>query len=97
MKAAQGIFKKSPARKSDYLAANDIEMTNDDSSVSEHFPLKFCGHRWLENGKVLTGFLKIIEMMVKFLREYKAAKKFSAKDERFPLLLQSTISSIYRA
>ena len=47
MKAAHGIFKKSTARKSDYLAANDIEMTDDDSSVSEHFPLKFCGHRWL--------------------------------------------------
>ena len=51
-KAAHGIFKKSPARKLDYLAANDIEMMDDDSSVSEHFPLKFCGHRWLENGKV---------------------------------------------
>lgn len=80
MKAGHGIFKKSPARKSDYLAANDIEMTNDDSSVSENFPVKFCGHRWLENGKVLTRFVKLIEMTVKFLKEYKAAKKFSAKD-----------------
>ena len=42
MKATHGIFKKSPARKSDYLAANDIEVTDGDSSVSEHFPLKFC-------------------------------------------------------
>ena len=58
-------------------------MTDDHSSVSEHF----CGHRWLENGKILTRFLKVIEMMEKFLREYKAAKKFPAKDERFPLLL----------
>ena len=32
MKAAHGIYKKSPARKSDYLAANNIEMTDDDSS-----------------------------------------------------------------
>ena len=58
-------MEKSPATKSDYLAANDIEMT-DDSSVSEHLPLKFCEHRWLENGKVLTRFLKVIEMMVNF-------------------------------
>ena len=36
-------------------------------------------------------------MMVKFLREYKAAKKFPAKDERFPLLLQSTTLSIFLA
>ena len=42
MKATHGIFKKSPARKSDYLAANDIEVTDGDSSVSEHFPRKFC-------------------------------------------------------
>ena len=62
-------------------------MTDDHSSVSEHFPLKFCGHRWLENGKILTRFLKVIEMMEKFLRDYKAVKKFPAKDERFPLLL----------
>ena len=36
-------------------------------------------------------------MMVKFLREYKAAKKFPAKDERFPLFLQSTTLSIFLA
>ena len=84
-------------RKSDYLAANDIEMTDDYSSVSEHFPLKFCGHRFQENRKVSTRFLKVIEMMIKFLREYKAGDKFPAKDERFPLLLQSITSSIFPA
>ena len=47
--------------------------------------------------KVLTRFLKVIEMMVKFLREYKAANKFPANDERFPLLLKSTTSSIFPA
>ena len=36
-------------------------------------------------------------MMVKFLREYKGAKKFPAKDEQFSLLLQSTTSSILPA
>lgn len=35
--------------------------------------------------------------MIKFLREYKAADKFPAKDERFPLLLQSITSSIFPA
>ena len=80
MKSAHGIFKKSPARKSDYLAANDIKMMDD---VSERFPLKFCGHRWLENGKVLTRFFKVIEMMVKILREFKAAKKFPTKTNNF--------------
>ena len=44
MKAAHGILKKSPVRRSDYLAANNIEMTDDGSSVSEHSPMKFCAH-----------------------------------------------------
>ena len=35
--------------------------------------------------------------MVKFLKEYKAAKKFPAKNERFPLLLESTTSSVFPA
>ena len=52
MKAALGIFKKFPVRKSDYSAVNVIKITDDDSSVLEHFSLKFCGRRWLENGKV---------------------------------------------
>ena len=44
MKAAHGIFKIPHKRKSDCLAVNDMEMTDDDSSVSEHVPLKFCRH-----------------------------------------------------
>ena len=95
MKAAHEIFKKSPARKSGYLAANDSEMTDYDSSVWEDFPLEFCGHRWLENGKILTRVLKVMEMMVKFLMEYRAAKKFPAKGKQFPLLLRSTTSTIF--
>ena len=47
--------------------------------------------------EVLTRFLTVIEMMVKFLKEYKAVKKFSAKDERYPLLLQSTTLSVFPA
>ena len=65
MKAAHGIFKIPHKRKSDCLAVNDLEMTDDDSSVSEHVPLKFCRHWWLENGKILKRFSKVIEMMVK--------------------------------
>ena len=84
MKAAHGIYKKSPARKSDYLAANNIEMTDDDSSMAGEW-------------EILTRLLKVIEMMVKFLREYKAAKTFPAKDERFTLFLQSTTWSIFPA
>ena len=59
MKAAYGVFKKnSPARRSDHITANDLEERHDDNSMTQLFPLKFCGHRWLENGKVLTRFLE---------------------------------------
>ena len=47
------------------------------------------------NGKVLTRVLKVMEMMVKFLMEYRAAKKFPAKGKQFPLLLPSTTLTIF--
>ena len=56
LKAAHGIFKKSPARRADYLSANGHEERYDDKSLCAFFPLKFCGHRWLENGKPLLVF-----------------------------------------
>ena len=95
MKTAWGIFKKSPARRPDYLPDNGIEEIYDDKSTSSNFPLKFCGHRWLENGKVLARFLKVSDKLAIFLVKSKERKKFPAKDERILLLLQSTNSKIF--
>ena len=44
LKAVHGIFKKSPARRADYLSANGHEERYDDKSLCAFFPLKFCGH-----------------------------------------------------
>ena len=97
LKAAHGIFKKSPARRSDYLEDNEIDNRQNDQSMKGNFPLKFCGHRWLENGKAITRFLEIIDQLSAFLVKSKGRKNFDPKDERFPLLLKNTSSKIFPA
>ena len=61
------------------------------------FPLKFCGHRWLENGKALTRFMEISEKIANYLTLLKKIKTWPPKDERFPLLLKNTKSKIFPA
>ena len=66
LKVAHGIFKKSPARRSDYLNSNNIGNNQNDQSLKTKFPLKFSGHCWLENGKCLTGLLEILDNLCIF-------------------------------
>ena len=66
LKASHSIFKTSPARRSDFLSDNHIEYRHDDQTVKSNFPLKFCGHRWLENGKALTRFLEVVDKLAIF-------------------------------
>ena len=61
MKATYGIFKQSPTRQADFLSDNDIVDCHDDQMMKSFFPHKICGHRWLENDKTLTRFMKISE------------------------------------
>ena len=61
MKAAYGIFKQSPAKRADFLSDNDIADQHDDQTLKSFFPLEFCGHKWLENGKAFTRFMEISE------------------------------------
>ena len=97
LKAAHAIFKKSPARRADYLSANGHEERYDNKSLCAFFPLKFCGHRWLENGKAITRFLKIIDKLATSMTNIKESKSFPKNDERFPLLLCNTKSKIFPA
>ena len=59
-KAIYSIFKKSPARREDYLETNELMESHEDKDVAYLFPRRFCGHRWLENGQAITTlpFLK---------------------------------------
>ena len=59
LKALHGIFKKSPARRADYLKDNDLVSNDDDNQMKLYFPLKFCSHRWLENGRAMVRYLEI--------------------------------------
>ena len=87
LNAAWSIFKKSSARRSDYLSVNNIECRNDYSSVKGLFPLKYVGHRWLDNGRVIDRLLLVGNKLLVFLRQYKEEKKFPRNDDTFPLLL----------
>ena len=59
------LFNKSPARRADFLHVNDIAESEYDHS-NHFFPLKFCGHRWLENGVVLSRAISLLPMLLKF-------------------------------
>ena len=76
-----------------------MENNQNDQTLKSNFPLKFCGHRWLENGKCLTRFMDLIDKLSVFLKKSKdeGRKNFDAKDERFPLLLKNTSSVIFPA
>ena len=88
LNAAWSIFKKSSARRSDYLSVNNIACRNDYNSVKGIFPLKYVGHRWLENGKVIDRLLLVGNKLLVFLRQYNEEKKFPRDDDRFSLLLE---------
>ena len=47
------------------------------------FPLKFCGHRWLENSKAISRILDIFPYLQKYFGWLSDEKKMPKKDERF--------------
>ena len=63
LKAAHGIFKKSPARRSDYLQDNGMKNNLSNQILKSNFPVKFCGHRWCENRKCLIRLIKLIDKL----------------------------------
>ena len=94
LKAGHGVFKKSPARRSDYLNDNNLSGSAE-QATKVYFPLKWCGHRWLENGKCIDRFLDVLSKLSVFLEKSKDRKNFDRKDERYPLLLKNTSSKLF--
>ena len=74
LKCCYSLFKTSPARRADYLYANEVE----EGGSSQMFPLKFCGHRWFENGQVLDRIVQILPS----LQAYVCACKRQPKSKR---------------
>ena len=58
LKSCYSIFKDSPARRSDYLAAHSTQHTK--VKIHHLSPLKCCWHRWLGNVKCLDRAVEII-------------------------------------
>ena len=77
-KFSYSIFKRAPARREDYLRANELFESHLHKEVAYLFPQKFAGHRWLENGKALRRLLETIVYLVKFLKFYADKKKNDA-------------------
>ena len=80
------IFKKSPARREDYLETNDLLVSHEDKEVAYLFPEIFCGHTWLENGKVLKRAISILPYLKKYFLFLKEKKKMPKQDNRFELV-----------
>lgn len=59
------LFKKSPARRSDYLHANNIE---DNEDCRAEFPTSFCGHHWLENGTSITRLISVLHKIQTYIK-----------------------------
>jgi hypothetical protein len=95
LKAAYGVFKKSPARRSDYLDDNGLSGHENEQAAKVYFPKKWCGHRWLENGPCIDRFLEVKDQLSVFLEKSKDRKNFDKKDERFPLLLKNSASTLF--
>ena len=64
LKAAHNLFKDSPARRNDFTSV----------SGNSTFPLKFCGHRWLENVPVAMRLLAIITDLKKYIEKAQTDK-----------------------
>ena len=86
LKSCYSIFKDSPARRSDYLAANNLDTAHKGKDTLYLFPLKFCGHRWLENVKCLERAVEIIPYLTVYFNFLVREKKMPKKDERFELV-----------
>ena len=88
LKNCFSIFKKSPTRRAAYLKCNDLFPLHEGKGTSYLFPLKYCGHRWLENRKAIGRIIYILLYIKQFLKELKEKKAFSENDHLLLLILE---------
>ena len=86
LKACYSIFKKSPARRADYLRSNDLLDFHDGKDTAYLFRMKYCGHRWLETSRVINRVIEILPYLKTYIKHLNRTKKFPAKDDRFVTL-----------
>ena len=80
------IFKKSLAKRSDYLEGNDLQESHEGKYTTYLFPLKHYGHRWLENRSAVKRLVDIQPYLKQYFEYLTENKKFPKKDDRFVFL-----------
>ena len=73
---------------SDIVRCPTVVFSLDESkSVAYLFPQKFCGHRWLENGKALKRVVQLHSYFKRYFSYLKEEKKIPPKNDRFTTIL----------
>ena len=85
------LFKDAPARRDDYRSVNGITTADAD------FPLKFCGHRWLENEPVVIRALAVWDKVVKYVEAVMEKKVPHPHNMSFDVLLVATKDKLMKA
>ena len=91
------IFKLSPAQKADYLKVIELLESHESKSVAHLFRQKFCGYRWLENGKALKRAIELHSCCKRYFSYLKESKKIPPKDDRFTIILDKMGFPLHRA
>ena len=71
------IFKIFSARCADYLEAADLHKMHKGRSTCYLCPVKFYGHRWVENLKSIIGIIEIWENLRRYFEWFQLQKNVS--------------------
>jgi hypothetical protein len=94
LKSCYVVFHNSPARRADYLHANNID---DREETASDFPQSFCGHRWLENGGAIQRLVHIIDKIqnyVQYIQRQPVSKRPTSSSFNFLLENINTADSL---
>jgi hypothetical protein len=78
------LFKDTPARREDFTACTSCTM----------FPLKFCGHRWLENVPVCERAIVMYDHVVKYVTAVREKKYTDPKTKSFSIVAENVNAHI---
>ena len=86
LKAIYSVSKLSLVWREDYLKVIELIESHKSKSVTYLFSQRFCGLRWLENGKVLKRVIEPHSYFKRYFSYLKEKKKIPSKD-RFTTIL----------
>lgn len=78
------LFKDSPARREDFINLSD----------GKKLPLKFCGHRWLENVPVVERAIEIWSDVKKYISNVEKGNLSKIKNKSYLTVVEATKDKI---